>query len=106
RRKLAADTVGTVVAHADHPIAVGRTGTGLERLDDGARLALRCPHAGLAVDGDQFHPFGHLEVDVRLAFKRHAHEILEHRSRKTAASRAMAEALRLVVAEIEADHEI
>src|ERR1700712_1905118 len=47
-------------AHADHPVAVGGTSARLEGLDDGARIARRGTHAGLAIDGDQVHAVGNL----------------------------------------------
>src|SRR5439155_18046506 len=106
RRQRAAGAVGAVGTHADDPIAVGWAGAGLERLDDGVGIALGSTHAGLAVDGDQFHAFRNLKVDIGRAVERDAHEILEDRRGETATRGAFAKAARRVVAHIEANDEV
>src|SRR3954469_19353462 len=106
RRDRFAAGPGAGLIHADHPIAVGRTGSWLEGFHDGAAIALIGLHAGLAVDGDYLHALGHMEVDDRRSLERFLHEILEDRRREAATGCAMAQALRLVVTHIETDHEV
>src|ERR1700750_2500507 len=50
RRQRSANGIGTIGAHADHPIAVGGAGAWLESLDDCARVAFVGLHARLAID--------------------------------------------------------
>src|SRR5690606_38773742 len=100
-RNLARTLLVLERAEADDPVGVGRPRAGLEGLHDYAFLALAGPHAGGAVDGDPVHALGHAEGHGLLAFEHLCHELLEDRSRKAAAGRAVAERARLVETEIE-----
>src|SRR5262249_23331166 len=94
------------VAHADHCIVVGRRGARLEGFQDHPLIARSCAHAALGINADELDAGRHAERYSRFVGKRDLHEITHDRGRQHTAGSATAEVARLVVAEIDADHEI
>src|SRR2546430_10509496 len=101
-----ADRAAVGIADADRRIVVGRRGTWLEGFQDNALIAGACPHAAPWIDADELDAGRHAERHRRLVRERDLHEIAHDRGRQHAAGRAAAEMARLVIAEINADHEI
>src|SRR5438876_1748533 len=95
------------IVSAEHGIVVGRSSSRLESLEDGcAALAGSGAHAGHGIDPNQLDARWDPERNRRLIGERELHEIPGDRRSGAARLRISAQTAGLVVAHIEADHEI
>src|SRR5712664_1590842 len=95
------------IGDADHGVIIRRRRARLESLQNGpATLAGTGAHAALGVDADQLDPGRDFERSGRFVGKRELEEVARDRRGGMTAARASAEIARLVVADIDADHEV
>jgi hypothetical protein len=94
------------VRHADHRVVVRRCGARLERLENHALIAGPRAYSGPGIYANELDACRHAEWHGGLVGQCHLHEISYDRGSKRTASLAVAEVVRLVVAEIHPHHEI
>src|SRR3974390_1179199 len=94
------------IAIANYRIVVGRRGAGFEGFQNNPLATRPGALSGPKVDADQLDARRHAEGHRRFFGERDLHKILHDRRRQVGAGRAAREVTRLVVAHIDADHDV